>query len=201
MKPACRKSSSIGQHQWRTVPSGTSPHRGDFRAFPTVYVQYTTFVCTTTYQTEFVGGMPSTCKEIKQLERPRLALFASSHRGESHSAETIIQLPSKSFPHAAFPFVFGCGGGGGGSCVASSSSSSSFSSRLKTLGSCSSLMRLHSAFNLLRSSEVILRGSRKSPASGLDSFTHARRATVLRTSTALTSLDCGRMLFNATLAT
>jgi len=80
MKPACRKSSSIGQHQWRTVPSGTSPHRGDFRAFRTVYVQYTTFVCTTTYQTEFVGGMPSTCKEIKQLERPRLALFVCSLR-------------------------------------------------------------------------------------------------------------------------
>ena len=109
------------------------------------------------------GGISSTCKEIKQLERPRLALFASSRRGESHSAETIIQLPSKSFPHAAFPFFFGCGGGGGGSCAASSSSSSSFSSRLKTLGSCSSLIRLHSAFNLLRSSEVIWRAFHKSP--------------------------------------
>ena len=126
--------------------------------------------------------MPSTCKEIKQLERPRLALFASSHRGESHSAETIIQLPSKSFRHAAFPFVFGCGGGG--SRVASSSSSSSFRSRLKTLGSCSSLIRLHSAFNLLRSSEVILRAFHKSPESGHDSVSQSRRAIGLRTSAA-----------------
>ena len=80
MKPACRKSSSIGQHKWRTVPSGTSPHRGlqsisdsicpvhDF----CLYYSVPNWVCK--------GGMPSTCKEIKQLERPRLALFVCSLR-------------------------------------------------------------------------------------------------------------------------
>src|SRR5579864_3546799 len=89
--------------------------------------------------------------------------FVRTIRGQSQL------IPPKSFLHAAFPLVFACRGGGGGSRVASSSSSSCFSSRLKTLGSCSSLIRLHSAFNLLGSSEVILRAFHKSPASGHDS--------------------------------
>jgi hypothetical protein len=80
MKPACRKSSSIGQHKWRTVPSGTSPHRGLQSISDSVcpvhdfclYCSVPNWVCK--------GGMPSTCKEIKQLERPRLALFICSLR-------------------------------------------------------------------------------------------------------------------------
>jgi len=137
MKPACRKSSSIGQHKWRTVPSGTSPHRGDFRAFPTVYVQYTTFVCTTTYQTEFVRvecrrhakkssiratqtGTICLLSEEKATEVPtlalfvrvehpffiyiHLALFASSHRGESRFAENHNPTSLEIIPSRRFPF-------------------------------------------------------------------------------------------------